>query len=189
MKKTALGIAFVIVVCAQLAVPAYMIHEREVTLREGRAYRFECAPVDPYDAFRGRYVALAVTERQFAGWSGSPLERGRRVYALLSEDEAGFADIVSLSLQPPAQGDYIRATVQWVVSGKGAINLRLPFDRYYMDENLAPQAERAYRQGNRAGENKAYITVRVRNGAAVLEELYIEDLPIRDYLSRHPDIG
>lgn len=42
----------------QLAVPAFMIVRREHALSMGRAFKFRTAPVDPYDAYRGRYVAL-----------------------------------------------------------------------------------------------------------------------------------
>ena len=47
---------------AQLAIPAWMLVSRERVLAEGEPHRFECAPVDPVDVFRGRYVALGFTE-------------------------------------------------------------------------------------------------------------------------------
>ena len=40
---------------AQFGVMGHMIIRRELTLRRGRVCRFLTAPVDPYDAFRGRY--------------------------------------------------------------------------------------------------------------------------------------
>jgi len=37
-----------------LAYPAYMVYEQETVLAKGTLYKFRLAPVDPYDAFRGR---------------------------------------------------------------------------------------------------------------------------------------
>jgi uncharacterized membrane-anchored protein len=62
------------------------------------------------------------------------------------------------------------------------VRLQLPFDRYYAEEQLAPEIEQAYRANSRRGEQKAFIAVRVRKGRGVLEELYIEDLPVAEYL-------
>src|SRR5205085_8475834 len=51
-------IVFVLVALAQLAAPGSLIWKRENTLRKGSVWKFRTAPVDPVDAFRGRYVAL-----------------------------------------------------------------------------------------------------------------------------------
>ena len=51
-------IVFIIVAAIQAAVPGSMVWKREHTLREGSVWKFRTAPVDPVDAFRGRYVAL-----------------------------------------------------------------------------------------------------------------------------------
>ena len=58
----------------------------------------------------------------------------------------------------------------------------MPFNRYYMDEDLAPEAERAVWGGPR-GRREASVTVRVRNGVGVLEELYIDEVPIHRWLA------
>ncbi len=62
--------------------------------------------------------------------------------------------------------------------------MTLPFDQYWLDENIAPQADRAYAENSRRGAAAAYVTVRVRDGDAALEQLYIDDVPLREYLRR-----
>ena len=42
-----------------LAYPTYLIYEQENILASGTIYKFPLAPVDPYDAFRGKYLALS----------------------------------------------------------------------------------------------------------------------------------
>ncbi len=49
---------FVVVALVQLAVAGGAIVKSELALRTGEAFRFRIQPVDPVDAFRGRYVAI-----------------------------------------------------------------------------------------------------------------------------------
>lgn len=59
--------------------------------------------------------------------------------------------------------------------------------RAYMNERDAPEAERVYRQHSlRGGARDAYIVVRVLNGTPVLEELYVGDRPILEFLAEPP---
>lgn len=171
---------FAFLVVAQLAVPAWMITSRERTLRDGEAYKFKTAPVDPYDPFRGRYVALAVEPELAPLPKGAMLYRNQKVYAVLERDEEGFAKVSELTLTRPDTDNYIQVKVSYV--DNNSARLRWPFDRYYMDEHLAPQAEEAYRDNSRGENRSAHLVVRVRGGAAVLEELYIEGKPIGEYL-------
>ncbi|APG28781.1 hypothetical protein A7E78_13660 [Syntrophotalea acetylenivorans] len=177
-----LGLALAILFLLQLAVPASMIAGREMTLRHGKQYRFRTAPVDPYDPFRGRYVSLNLVASRVAHPEGMELARRQRVYALLAVDEEGFAYCRDLAVDPPTTGDYLAARVSWW--NKKHVDLKLPFDRYYAEEDMAPEIERAYRSHSRRDKQEAYITVRVRKGNGVLEELYIEDLPVSEYLRR-----
>ena len=52
-----------------------------------------------------------------------------------------------------------------------------------MEEKLAPQAERAYIETTRRGAANTYVTVRIRSGSAVLEELFLDGKPIREALA------
>ena len=60
--------------------------------------------------------------------------------------------------------------------------LELPFERFYMEEELAPEAERVVRERSRGGQRDAYIAVRVRSGSAVIEDLFVGGKPIREFL-------
>ena len=171
---------------AQVAVPLGMIGKREAALRDGRVFKFRTAPVDPYDAFRGRYVALQLEgASSLAMPDASAYERGQQLYAVIQEDTGGFARITALKNDRPEGDAFIRTRVQhaWGTN----VTLRLPFDRYYLPEGLAPRAESAYRQHSSGTNRAAYVTVRVRGGFAVLESLYIEDKPIMDYLRDNPE--
>ena len=166
-------------VVAQIAVPCWMIAQRERTLREGRLYRFRTAPVDPYDAFRGKYVALRLEQGTLTNRYLN-LSSGQKVFGALDEDTNGFARIREVRPEAPSTGDYVKARVRY--AWEAQIVLDLPFDRYYMEETRAPSAERAYWQHSRRQTNDTWVAVRVRSGDAALEELFIAGRPIREFL-------
>jgi hypothetical protein len=62
----------------------------------------------------------------------------------------------------------------------------MPFRRFYMDEDKAPEAERAV-WGGRRGQREASVSVRIRRGVGVIEELYIDDLPINQWLAENSE--
>ena len=76
-----ISVILLVLVCAvQLAVPVAMIARREIALRQGESFRFRCAPVDPVDPFRGRYVDLQFDEQQYGGPVEKRFSRGETVY-------------------------------------------------------------------------------------------------------------
>jgi len=169
----------------QLAVPVWMIANREMTLRDGKQFRFRTAPVDPYDAFRGRFVALQVFQNFGTLSSREKLAANKKVFAQLGEDNDGFAKIIAISASRPPANDYVACRVNSLTDS--LVYLQFPFDRYYMDEHAAPAAEAAYREHSRREVQEVYVTVRVRDGNAVVEELFIGGMPIREFLRKNPE--
>jgi uncharacterized membrane-anchored protein len=205
MKKHLILGAFLVVALFQLTVPAWMIVRREITLREGELFKFRTAPVDPYDAFRGRYVALRIeteeeppasTEQEQNTFmrGGIPIDpgancpNGAKVYVAIEVGKDGFARLAKAYQQPPPSSPWVKAKVNY--SCNDHVFLELPFDRYYMEESKAPAAEIAYnRLSSRNEIRNTWVNVRVRNGFAVLEELYLDGKPVREYLLENGDQG
>jgi uncharacterized membrane-anchored protein len=167
----------------QIGVPAYLISQHELALQRGRVFKFQTAPVDPYDAFRGRYVALSFDAHTAP--SKDTIERGTKLWAVLTEDEHGFAKIERVSREKITADNVIPVTAEWS-SGEDTLTVSWPFDRYYLEESAAPRAEAAYRENSRRGEQNAYVTVRVYRGTAAVEELFIAGKPIRQFLREEP---
>ncbi|MBU2702791.1 putative membrane-anchored protein [Sporomusaceae bacterium BoRhaA] len=169
---------FIVLAVIQLAVPLYMIWRFEDTLQTGQQYTWITAPVDPYDALRGRYVDLQFKDAKAPILNSDLLHSGQTAYAIIAKDEKGHAFISGVSAFRPEGNAYINVKINYIQDNTIA-NFTLPFKRYYMREELAPIAERAYRQN--AGRD-GIVTVRVKNGNAVVEELYIGDKTIYEYL-------
>ena len=174
-------IVFALVACAQIAVPASLIWKRERTLRQGQVWKFRTAPVDPVDAFRGRYVALEF-EAEAQPISPPPnAPYGQTVFVTLRPDAEGFAVIDQVLSSRPESDDYIEAQLS-------GTTVSLPFDKYWVTERDAPAAEAAYRAQSRREKRNAFVTVRVFKGDAALEQLYLDGLPLGDYLRANPQL-
>lgn len=176
-------LVFGLVALAQLAVPGSMILKREETLKNGDVFRFKTRPVDPYDAFRGRYVALGFEQNQVSVTNAASFRRGRKIYVRLETDADGFARLGEVVARRPSSGVYLKTKVLYAQPGLGKVMVALPFDRYYMNEQEAPEAERAYNTASRREARTAYAAVRVQAGMAVIEDLFVDGVPIKEFLS------
>jgi uncharacterized membrane-anchored protein len=180
--KNLRAILFVVVALIQIAAPGSVIWKRMQTLKNGRVWKFKTAPVDPVDAVRGRYIAL-----RFAAEEVHQFDRmtsNQSGYAVLKEDKEGFAEIDHVSATRVSGDDVLKVEpVNW---WRDTQRVRFPFDRFWVAEQNAVAADKAYAENSRKGNENAYATVRVRNGDAAIEELYIDDQPLRDYLRAHP---
>ena len=188
-------VAFALVCVAQVAVPASLIVKHEQTRATGSVWRFQTAPVDPSDPFRGRYVQLAFavdrTPVPMADPARAWIDSESRVYAELAAGPDGYARLVRIHESRP-QGDveYIDVFAQHMHSPQAtadgappeplppALFVRLPFDRYYLPEARAPEVERAYWDASRKAQANTWAEVRVRDGHAVLTGLVLDGKPV-----------
>lgn len=174
---------FIVLAVIQLTVAAGAIIRSELALRSGEVFRFKLQPVDPVDAFRGRYVALRFAVDRAPVPEDMPYMRQQKIYVPLVVDDEEFATFGMVDLQPPVDGAYLhlRSGVQYKdEDGRPVLSLALPFQRYYMTEELAKEVDRSmWRRGRRA----AWVSVRVRNGTGVIEDLWVDGQPVREWLA------
>ena len=173
--------AFVLIAAAQLAAPAWMIFSRERTLHAGKVFKFRTRPIDPVDAFRGHYVWLNLEPNEIKVADSYVWHGGQKAFAVLDIDTNGFAIVKRLEHAMPADEPAVAVETGWAYKGKMHIQWS-GLDRYYMAEEKAPAAERAYREHSRATNNTYHVTVRVNGPQAALEELFIENQPVREWL-------
>ena len=185
-KRNLILLGFVIVAVVQLAVPAWMIIEREQTLREGAVFKFKTRPVDPADAFRGRYVLLSLEPDTVAVTNVDMWRRDQKAFAVLGTGADGFATVKRLERTPPVGELALQVRAMWPDHSTSRVHINWQgLDRYYMTEAKAPEAETAYRDHNRRTNQTCAITVRVRGSVGVIENLYIADQPIQEWLKDH----
>lgn len=175
MNRAVILTIFVVVALLQLAAPGYTIWRQERTLALGQPFKFRTEPVDPYDAFRGRFVALGFRDAYPRSLDDVTPEAGEIVYTSLGVDVDGFAVLDAASASPPQDRPYLKT--RWAFDGR----LILPFDRFYLDEFKASDAERAYRENAR--NDSAWLVVRVLDGNWAIEDLYLDGRRLQDVLA------
>jgi hypothetical protein len=169
-----------------LAYPAYMIYEQETVLTKGTLYKFPLAPVDPYDAFRGRYLALNYNFNDIK--TSEQFNAGDQAFAKIAIDSAGYAYLFDVSHTPPSS-PYLSGVAHYQHT-KGLVSLGIPesMKRYYLNEKLAPQAEKEVQKlrFNNNDEVDAFAEVKIYKGHSNLVELYLKNTPILEYLESTP---
>lgn len=189
MKTKYLIVAFAITAILQLAAPLKMIYDSESTERHGVEYKFKTAPIDPSDPFRGKYITLSfdldITSVQT---KDTTWLRNEPIFVSLAKDSLGFAKIGNISREKPTDNtDYFSTTVGYYYGQD--LHINIPFDRFYMEEGKAYDAEIVYRNFNRNSINTkpTYALVAVKDGNAVLKNVIIDDMPIKDYVVKERD--
>ena len=180
MKTMLPLLIFAVLVPSQLFVPASMILEQETALAKGTEYKLRSRPVDPYDAFRGRYVRLYLDQPEFKLSAPRPLTERLNAYAILDKDAEGIGRLKDVVFEKPEGTDYLK--IQIGPAYRHGSRVTWPFDRYYMEESKAPRAERLYQ--SRDNNAKAHITVRIYKGTGVITGLYIDGIPIEEKLKQ-----
>jgi uncharacterized membrane-anchored protein len=180
-KKILLSV-FILVAIVQLYVPAKMILDREDILDTGKEYKFKTEPIDPNDPFRGKYITLRYEEDMIEIQNEADWLSGEIIYVFLAPDNKGFAKIQSVSKENQTNNqDFLKAKVNYVTgNGSNQLTIDYPFDRYYMEESKAYDAELTYRESQLDTTQIAYAVVSIKDGEAVLKDVLINGVPLRE---------
>jgi len=190
-KKIILLVIFVLVAIAQLYVPAKMIWDKEEVIETGNVYLFETAPIDPTDPFRGKYITLSFVDDRYKVTDNTQWQSGEHIYVSITKNATGVASIESVSKTRPNSGlDYFQASVRYVTGAEEpTLTIEFPFDRYYMEESKAYEAEVVYRESRRDTSVTAYAVVKVKAGQSVLEDVMINGISIREVVKSNRETG
>jgi uncharacterized membrane-anchored protein len=180
-KKILLSV-FILVAIVQLYVPAKMILDREDILNTGKDYKFKTEPIDPNDPFRGKYITLRYEEDMIEIQNEADWVSGEIIYVFLTPDKEGFAKVQSVSKENGTNNqDFLKAKVNYVTSnGSNKLTIDYPFDRYYMEESKAYDAELTYRKSQLDTTEIAYAVVSIKDGEAVLKDVLINGVSLRE---------
>jgi uncharacterized membrane-anchored protein len=183
-KRYLFLLLFGLLALVQLYVPAAMILNQEQVLATGKAYKFQLAPVDPSDPFRGKYITLQFKHNSFDLPDDTETwENGELIFVELAPNKAGYARIRQVSKErPAAPRDSFKTRVLYVAqeAEKSTVFIDFPFDRFYLEESKALPAEQAYTASLQDTTQLTYALVHIKDGDAVLKEVYIGQVPIRE---------
>lgn len=179
MKNKKLLLLFASVAVIQIFTALYLAWQWEDILQTGQRFVWVTAPVDPYDAFKGRYIDLRFKETSGPIIDNASYNYGQKAYALIGENADGKAIIIGVSAKQPEGIPYVKVKVNYTEGN--TTHIELPFKRYYLPEGMAAPAEVAYRES--AGET-GVAAVRLKNGYGVVEGLYIGEKTLEEHLKQ-----
>lgn len=183
-------------VCYLAAVALILFHPVRTVLRfsfpasKGVEVRFRVTAYDPYDPMRGRYVRLNLRDasrvrlpkknRDLGFRSGQP------VFAVLDITGPAIIDLVAERKDVPPGKFFLPVRYQWFnrdwdqkkkkLLKTGTHTVKLPFERFYLNEKKAPEVERLLQQRN----SKAELSVIIfRDGVYRVHNLIVNGQYVR----------
>jgi len=183
MKTLALPL-FVVMCIAQWFVPGQMIYDSETVIVEGTSYKFKTQPIDPSDPFRGKYITLNFDANSIIIPDSAAWEGGEDIFVTFTTDSAGFAKPSGIYRAEPGADAYLKTTVNYFNTyGNFEVFFNIPFDRFYLEESKASQAEQLYWQAQVDSAQVAYGLVTIGKGQAVLTDVMINDRSIVEIIN------
>lgn len=169
---------FSIMVIAQWYVPVSMISGQENLLQTGEVWKFKTRPIDPTDPFRGKYITLSFEASSAQVDTTLNWDFNEDIYVVLRKDSAGYASIFYVTKTQPAEDvSYVKAKAGYGV-WNGSLSVNYPFNRFYLEESKASEAERLYWNAASDTTQVAYAVVRVRGGNTALQDVMINERSI-----------
>ena len=176
-----LWILFGLAVLAQWAVPLYGIWKQERVISNGTRVRLKCGAPDPYDPLRGRYLAVTIEPATVPRPNdGSSIMPNMPIFLSIEPAaDGGVSKVTGVSAVKPASGIFIAAHSQYNTDEE--VRIQWPIDRYYLNENLAPEADQWI---SKIRTEKAHIfaEIQVQDGVAVLVDLTQDGKSLREVL-------
>ena len=85
----------------------------------------------------------------------------------------GLIELISKSLLGT---DYLEVKVSSIINtpGEQRVYVDFPFDRLYLEENKAPEAEQIYRDAMNDNQASAYALVYIKDGRGVLTDVVVD---------------
>lgn len=189
-NKNLLITLFLFVVIAQLFVPAQMIYNQEDILNTGKIVKFQCEPIDPNDPFRGKYITLRFKESAIKVKNLKEWNSNETIFAKIKTSKDGFAKIKSISrTEPTDNSTYLKLKINYIADYENKIYLDFPFNRFYMNENKANNAEKVYAESTIDTTKIAYALVATKNGEAVIKDVLIDNISIKELAKANNNIN
>ncbi len=186
MKKT---ILIIIVFIIQISIPLSIIFEKEDIIKNGIELKFHITPIDPYDAFRGKYLIINVDNSIYPDkikYNSSYYFKNQIVYVTIIKDKNGFNKFNEILLNKPADKLYLKTRIKYIyykyttatIKNREIryITIDIPFNRFYINEKYAKAGEELYNKYSRGKKEYAHITVKLKDGKAVLEKLFFKNI-------------
>ncbi len=185
-----------------ILIPVYVAMSSQNVLDNGKLYKFKPMAYDPLDPFRGKFLRVNY-ETDFV-LTKFDFDEGETAYVSIGVDKEGFAFFKEAHKSPPATEDYLTTKIRRSrlarsledqiaameeggfdpskMDTRGEVSIDIPnnMNKYFINEDDALKAEKVFV----TEREHIYIGVRILGGEARLEDIYVHDQPIKEYLHK-----
>jgi len=191
MKPALLWLVFGVTCAVQWAAPLASIRAHEEVLERGVVVRIAVAAPDPFDPLRGRYLRVRPLESEVClDAEPSHLKSEQQAWIQLEKRADGLHHLGKVTEHRPMSGDYLMVTLRHSWNRTGTVTDKnpkfaviWPFDRFFVNEKLAPQAD-AWLRENTRGKNTVVLELRLLKGTPVLTDLEVDGHSFREILKQ-----
>lgn len=187
MKRIVKLIILFLLVAIQLGLLGYQTSKG---VKQGTLFTIPVTLYDPYDPLKGRYLRLRylfdrfdLDEVRYLKKELSDKDKKLDVYVSfmkIGNSEYHSLDYIYFTKPNNSNRPFVKATLNYY-SGNQTIHLDFTFDRYYIQDNYAKIAEDLVRDS----EKKASLIISTdTEGEAKIEDLLIDDIPIKKYIEQ-----
>ncbi|MDR1975463.1 MAG: GDYXXLXY domain-containing protein [Campylobacteraceae bacterium] len=170
--------AFGVFIVLQLVAVFWQIVKYEKVVYLGDTLHLSIRPFDPYDPFRGRYINLSFTDTYVAKSDNFDSDAKYIFTTFTTRNGTSKPDAV-FSAKPDTDKPYLKTTNYYrSYYNDDPVRIVYPFDRFYMQEDLAKRVDR----DNRIFNNDAKAVVKILDGVGVLVDVTIEGKSINEYI-------
>jgi len=176
-------VCFVLLVLLSAAYPVSRILKYENPSVPAETFLFKVQGYDPADLFRGHYLRLRVLpdELPVSDDSQTFSYNTRKCYLEITADPAGYASAVSLSAEPSSGKTFVQVIHPWKDNKTKMWHFKLPFDRYFVNADRAPELEKKIR----TPEAVCALKVRIyQDGSYVVDDLLINGESTASHLEK-----
>ncbi|MDR1460446.1 MAG: GDYXXLXY domain-containing protein [Campylobacteraceae bacterium] len=168
--------AFFTLCVIQLITVVYSAIKYETILLFGDVITLKAEPVDPYDPFRGRYITLNFEQRYI---NTKKQFNETNIFFITFNNKENFSIIDDIFDIPP-QSNELYLEVKGYIYTNGKVNITYPFDRFYMQENLAQYVDS---HGQKFfSDNEVAAKIRVLSGKGIIENVVVGNVSISEFI-------
>jgi uncharacterized membrane-anchored protein len=178
---------FLLSLCIPIIVLLSMTFKPLLAISAGEEIKLQTVPYDPRDLFYGDYVDLQFeVERvelnlldedlrkkfnqennEYIRYSGK--ENKINVFITLKENSEGIHQAVKVSKNKPQGKTYIKGVLYPYSSFDNKLEVNIPIERYYVEENTGKKLEEQARQG------ELLATLKVYKGYSILKSVELKN--------------
>lgn len=196
--KKGLFFAFAAII---ILVPVYVAVSSQNVLNNGKLYKFKPMAYDPFDPFRGKFLRVNYETNNIR--TKFDFEEGETAFVSIGVDEEGYAFFEEAFKTAPEKGDYLKTTIVWSgidarlqreiemaieeddfslgsLDTRSSVSIKIPdnMNKFFINEDDALKAEKVFARQR----EDIYIGVRILDGKAGIEDIYVFDQGILDYI-------